>query len=788
MSCWRETDGRDGKYTTEGRSKRNEGDDEQAGLRSVCAGKFTLRRMQSLCQVPPIGPGHNPRPSTSTSSASSLSSLSSASAGLAGAALIPPGIYGHYPPTQGHYPNATYGAVSYGADDPTNPNNPNALLLGPAPGSTIPNISSQPQDPSSSSAAANGYSGSFTFPPVFPPRDDRGYESDYDYATKYRVQAAELMRRGSLPASASSQPEWWSDSQLQGYYGGAGPGGGIGVFYRPGSSHGEESDSGTSASGPSSATSSSVHLPLVGEDHHQQYLLNGHGGHHSHHARHDSSASPPSGVLHPHQHPSHISPQHPSHISPPQHHAHAHPMPPPAGDGSRPNTSHGFSNAFGLMSLDDPNVLAGLASDGQPFFSAFEGLEGLSQADQERQQHRAEDPNVTPMPRFTNGSPHQGTTALPSVSVTASNPQQPPPPGSQRPSTSGGYPPPQSQPFPVTPREQETKELREFWKAYMRTPLTGGGPLGLSAQSPTATATTNGSSVSPPVGDIHMMSPGPSLIAGYRRQRVSSLPSVKTPTEEGVYYYGGSAGGWGASTNGAGGGGTGPKSNSNPNTGTNPLAPLHGHGYHSMHSIIQNNQANLANLQTPHIQQQPPAAPGATMTGSDDLRSYEAAVLARKAPTNLNLVPKMRRGNKSQSGKPVVGMPTNGTHVSFAPGTVDSATLTAVGATSPSKRRPSFKRLPSQTLESGVEKRQRWRDSDDDEDDGGDGDESGEGSGDEGSAESGSTGSGGSGLPAASSGGVRLVALDATTGSVSAASSASPPGVGTVPMMTAGAA
>ncbi|KAJ6521117.1 hypothetical protein B0H19DRAFT_1204214 [Mycena capillaripes] len=37
-----------------------------------------------------------------------------------------------------------------------------------------------------------------------------------------------------------------------------------------------------------------------------------------------------------------------------------------------------FSSAFGLMGLDDPNVLAGLANDGMPFFStAAQGRMGF---------------------------------------------------------------------------------------------------------------------------------------------------------------------------------------------------------------------------------------------------------------------------------------------------------------------------------------------------------------------------------------------------------------------------
>jgi hypothetical protein len=32
---------------------------------------------------------------------------------------------------------------------------------------------------------------------------------------------------------------------------------------------------------------------------------------------------------------------------------------------------------------------------------------------------------------------------------------------------------------PLSSREMETKELRDFWKQYLKTPLSGGGPLGM---------------------------------------------------------------------------------------------------------------------------------------------------------------------------------------------------------------------------------------------------------------------------------------------------------------------
>jgi hypothetical protein len=43
------------------------------------------------------------------------------------------------------------------------------------------------------------------------------------------------------------------------------------------------------------------------------------------------------------------------------------------GDARKSDTQERFSSTFGLMSLDDPNVVAGITSDGTPFFSNHNG-------------------------------------------------------------------------------------------------------------------------------------------------------------------------------------------------------------------------------------------------------------------------------------------------------------------------------------------------------------------------------------------------------------------------------
>ncbi|KAG1736314.1 hypothetical protein EDB19DRAFT_1721448 [Suillus lakei] len=133
----------------------------------------------------------------------------------------------------------------------------------------------------------------------------------------------------------------------------------IGLAYRPRRGSVDYSDgSSASQSIPSSATSSNVHLPLpagdmyqgASEDFQQRMLLD------PQHRR-DSMSSPSVPESHDQQ-----SNQHSR-----------------VGEG-------GFSSAFGLMSIDDPNVLAGLSTDGVPFFSSA------------AMNMRPHSPNATPMP------------------------------------------------------------------------------------------------------------------------------------------------------------------------------------------------------------------------------------------------------------------------------------------------------------------------------------------------------------------------------------------------------
>lgn len=314
-------------------------------------------------------------------------------------------------------------------------------------------------------------------------------------------------------------------------------------------------------------------------------------------------------------------------------------------------TEGGFSSAFGLMSLDDPNVLAGLSNDSTPFFS-----------------------NLTP-------------------------------------GASGLYLPNPTQDllaaFKTGKSDGESKEMRDFWKMYVRTPLSGPG-------------TYNGLALATPTG------PGQILGAGRpsptrRHSRVASLPSIKTPTA---------------------------------------LSENSSNIFLPMLSRFQPGDASRGQREEGRLGEQrnggnPVSYSGmrTTLHDADDLRSYEQAVLARKAPMTLNLVAR-RRGTmpagtapptssnlkpQGQDGKPLAppskipdllnspsstqaqtsalalafasqesqetqGSPSQSgspTHVNMHPlsgGSSITIVGSDAGADSDSSYRPSFKRLASQTL------------------------------------------------------------------------------------------
>ncbi|KIP08012.1 hypothetical protein PHLGIDRAFT_35155 [Phlebiopsis gigantea 11061_1 CR5-6] len=273
----------------------------------------------------------------------------------------------------------------------------------------------------------------------------------------------------------------------------------------------------------------------------------------------------------------------------------------------------GFSSAFGLMSLDDPNVLAGLANDSAPFFSSLESSFA----------HNAGDPHSansssTSLDNFNAASSSTSHTSRSSADHSGLSLPTPTPEllASLK---NGGL-------LSAGGRETlDSKELREFWKQYMRTPLTGPGantPL-FPLQTPTGPGQQLGMTSGSGAGR-----PSPSR----RHSRVASLPSMKTPPILGP----------GAVQEFT----TFPPS-SHFSLSLGPKARER-QQQHSEGDQGRRQQMSFSNVRT-------------TLHGNpEDLKSYEQAVLARKAPTTLNLAARRRGtlpgGSSAPSMKPSSNM------------------------------------------------------------------------------------------------------------------------------------
>jgi hypothetical protein len=320
---------------------------------------------------------------------------------------------------------------------------------------------------------------------------------------------------------------------------------------------------------------------------------------------------------------------------------------------SRPATAdgavqdrEGFSSAFGLMSLDEPEVLAGYG-EGTPFF----------------------DNSITHGSGTVHHNPTWGDGPTPRANP-CDAPRATGKKGSQQQQQQGEQSQGQGGNSSAT-TPASLKELKEIWKQYMRTPLGSGQSAAAHEHHP------NGS---------------PKRERGLTR--VASLPSVKTPSA-------GTAG-WG-----------------DPMRGQNGSQPQPQAG------------AGVNN-----VQYGGQAAYSRGHNHTDDLRSYEQAVLARRAPLTLHLAPR-RRGNTTSTGPPSTAPPSANTTTSppSALASDKGARSSPAGSGSSSDRsmsvctddpatssrgspvpgrgslgvdevsRPTFKRLPSQTL--GPEYRKR---------------------------------------------------------------------------------
>ena len=294
------------------------------------------------------------------------------------------------------------------------------------PTSTGPNVfpgicTSQSQPTQSWYPWVEGASGSaslFDSSRYLPPLDDKDYQTG--------------VTRTQLPSAVSDafEPDFYDPN-------------GIGSAYRSRRPSFDFSDSSSaSQSVPSSATSSNVHLPLPGAgevfDHSSDDV-------HSQQS-HAIPSSQPS--VYP--------------VSGPQ------------------RTEGGFSNAFGHLTIEDQNALAHLSPDGVPFFSNI-GM-GIPQS-----------PNATPMPARSS-SQSQSAAHYRDRGMSLSVLQTP------------------------------GAELRDAWRAYVRTPLGAPGPIGLDGPTPNATSANSQNQLQMPTSPSGQR----------RRPRVSSLPSA-TPTTERAY-------------------------------------------------------------------------------------------------------------------------------------------------------------------------------------------------------------------------------------------------------------
>ena len=254
------------------------------------------------------------------------------------------------------------------------------------------------------------------------------------------------------------------------------------------------------------------------------------------------------------------------------------------------------------MSLDDPNVIAGIATDGTPFF------DDPNQAhNQARSTATATSGSTTTTSDVDTPMPLKGGSGqLQLLSVEESHHQKFP--LSATAGAAGDTP----------SREKDSKELKEFWKQYMRIPLSGSEILPLMPGSEGVTPSGGNASKA-----TNMSGPGPG--PGYRRQRVASLPAVKTPIVErardhldaAVYL----------------------------NTAQHPSASTLNAGTGD-DTRLATGTAYLRRPSTPEVDMDMDTG----IDNSEDLRSYEAAVMARKAPTMLNLKRPMKGRGRAIGG------------------------------------------------------------------------------------------------------------------------------------------
>lgn len=416
---------------------------------------------------------------------------------------------------------------------------------------------------------------------------DAGFQGGglYSLHSAHNHQNNHHPRRGSVDA--------FSDAELDGLDGDA---------------HSEPSQCG-------SASSSNVHLPLVDFDPHNPHSMHDqqnqrNHGHLAHYALGDFDGYSSSGSHYGSTGGGGSSSDADASLSSSSHAHSAYPGPPP---GSREGR---FATSFGDLSLSDSvaggvqNFLEGNPEGNAPFFT------------QPAMKSSPQDSTPRPVRDLVAAAHEMQQAQQHSNGVGGDNSD---PSSGDRDNPGGG----QSQAQNARDREAEMRELRDFWKQYLRTPLTG--PSSGFGQTPKAELLNSGfgggsgildaldtsSLATPGIGAGGILGgAGGSGRPGVKRglSRVASLPSVKTPAEEKA---------------GLGLGGVFQV----------PRVPA---------------SQSLAHRQGGggDVPMQTPGGRNINSRTEDDLKRYEQAVLARQheAPLKLSIQPKARRGANGGGG------------------------------------------------------------------------------------------------------------------------------------------
>jgi len=299
-----------------------------------------------------------------------------------------------------------------------------------------------------------------------------------------------------------------------------------------------------------------------------------------------------------------------------------------------------FSSAFGLMSLDDAAVLAGMASDGVPFFGNQQG-----------------------------SSPDSLHNLIPSLPPQASN-------GSLAHGGATGFDPNNSNAQTPNTKERETRTIREMWAAFLRDPTTGLKADGTEMGKPEFPVPPSFQQNPHPPHHLHRRSSsysgGTSNLAAKTGQPGSQYSHMAYSQQQPQILPGGVK---------------------------SPHMPVAQHTLHGSKNVIKKleDQALKIEGDNPVVGTPAPVSTGLLMS-SENLRSYEEAILARKAPV-LKLPAKIKTRESSGSTSSGGG---GGTGSNILPSISQSARASGVGGGVASLSIQQQQPLPTASGASGV--------------------------------------------------------------------------------------